>query len=181
MPALSEKTIERIKEEAKDNYKLTKKEVLNIDLRSRFEKFNELLFNNQVPNNFPLTWSNQLSSTAGKCERSRKTGEIKEIKMSVGYARKKPELINSVLVHEMIHASGIRGHMRDFKREMYRINKIMGKDFVTQKVKTFGKKKYAICCPECEKVLGYRNRLSQKIKKAICRKCHTQIEVVKLK
>jgi len=179
MPALSEKAIERIKEEAKDEYKLSVDEVLNtIELRSRFEKFNKLLFNNSIPNNFPIIWSEQLSSTAGKC--MREYGEVKEIKMSVNYARKKPELVSNVLVHEMIHASGVRGHGKEFKREIRRINKKMGKNFVTLKVKTYGKKKYAICCPECERILGYRNRLSKKIKRARCANCHTDVEIVKL-
>ena len=91
-----------------------------VELYEKYEYYNSILFNDSLPKAESVTieWDQRLTAAAGNCRAGRK-----HIKLSPAYHTKFPEEIESTLVHEMIHLSGVRGHGTAFEIEMNRINR----------------------------------------------------------
>ena len=88
------------------------------ELKKRFDFYNNKFFNNKLKVDV-LEFSGRLTAAAGKAYR--RNGELM-IRLSTPYFKKYPEDLDNVLVHEMIHISGIFNHGPQFHAEVERIN-----------------------------------------------------------
>ena len=88
------------------------------ELKKRFDFYNDKFFNNELTVDI-LEFSGRLTACAGKAYR--KKGQLM-IRLSTPYFKKYPEDLDNVLVHEMIHISGIFNHGPQFHAEVERIN-----------------------------------------------------------
>jgi len=158
-----------IKERYENKYLRTVQEIKNIDLWSKFVKFNKKYFNQELELE-TLKWSKRLTRSAGNCSRSKST-----IKLSVDYHRKYPEDIDNTLVHEMIHLVA-SGHKGKFKREMQRVNRIAGERLVTINSKERARANHVAYCPTCDEVIGERSRLTDRMREyGYCPDCETNL------
>lgn len=102
----------------------------DVSLKLKYNMFNMLYFDNELPRNVLLLWSNRMTSNAGLCRyvRNSKKGEqeIKDVKivLSTHYHKRYPAELNQTIIHEMIHVKHpFNKHGYKFKAEMYRLNR----------------------------------------------------------
>ena len=108
--------------------KTEKQNFSNEALRELFDECNKRYFNNTVPTDLKIEWSNRMTRVAGQYswKRNRETNEIhsKRIALSIPYHQRFSDEIIDTLVHEMIHAKYPNNKHGDlFQMEMRRINK----------------------------------------------------------
>ena len=126
------------------------------DLKRLYNKYNKEIFNNELPTDVCVYWSNQMTAGAGVCkfQWSSESSRYEDfsIGMSVPYHNKYPEDVADTLVHEMIHMKyPDETHGRGFKSEMGRINSEFGMNITIYSKGRATEKKYnyVYACREC--------------------------------
>lgn len=147
-----------------------------VELYEKYEYYNKELFNDSLPkaDSVTIEWDQRLKAAAGNCRVGRK-----HIKLSPAYHAKFPEEIESTLVHEMIHLSGVRGHGTAFEIEMNRINRQIPELKITRYATaraTEGKWKYV--CESCGREHTRINRLKNGGKSYRCKCTGTLKEMI---
>jgi predicted SprT family Zn-dependent metalloprotease len=83
--------------------KFKNRQVKNDLLRECFNKLNEGVFDNRLPEDMKLTWSSRLTATGGFCKNNLRLN-TSEIQVSTKVCDT-PERMRDVLAHEMCHAA----------------------------------------------------------------------------
>lgn len=174
-PTLPSDLKKEIKNKYKNDYKLSIKEIKNIDLLSIYKELKEKYFYDKgLDKKFEkIEWSKRMTSCAGKCYGSGK------IRLSIDYHRKHPEEIEGTVAHEMIHLY-TNGHSKGFYNEMYEINKRSEQKLaITRHSKERAKVAYVGVCPK-HKDVGTRSKSPKGKRGYTCRKCGSKISWVEI-
>lgn len=166
---------EKMQKKYKNEFKKSVKEIIEVDLYKLYDKYNKKYFNDELPKSKDVTikWSKRLISYAGRCWKDKKL-----IKMSVDYHRKFPEQIKNTLVHEMIHLL-YKGHGKDFRLKMYKINNIEGEDIVKRHSDEKANIKYVGYCMNHGDI-GTRSIAPKRNTEYYCKKCEGRIRWIKI-
>ena len=83
---------------------------MKVDLRKKYNEYNERYFNNELPEleagKVDIEWSSRMTASAGMMVlRQSYCGKVadRKIKISTHYAERYPEDVDNVIIHEMIH------------------------------------------------------------------------------
>lgn len=169
----------QIREKYKNDYKISAKEVMEVDLNKLAKELLEKYFIypdwKEAFEDFTCEWSKRMTATAGRCFQKGL------IRLSVDYHRKNPDQIENTLAHELIHMK-VRGHKQKFKNEMILINENAGKELITINSDERSKVKYAGYCPECEEVVATKSRKTKLMdgRGYYHKKCETTLEWVEV-
>lgn len=147
--------------------------MLNQDLYAKYLEFNKKYFDNKLPFDVKVVWDNRLVASAGSYNWSWGNTN-KTIKLSPHYIKKFPEELDNILLHEMIHASGIRGHGERFKKEMRRINSF------GWNVQTHSKERavtHTYVCKQCKQTIKRSRRIN--VERYVCGKCGGKLTLKK--
>ncbi|MDW7667612.1 MAG: SprT-like domain-containing protein [Bacillota bacterium] len=151
---------------------------MNRNLYELYGSFNTKYFNNTLPkpSDIIIEWSGRLTASAGVCyPKSYKP----IIRLSTHYHEDFPEDIESTLLHEMIHLK-IKGHGKDFKNEIIRINSLGGKVNRYSKRRATKKKiNWIYKCKSCSKEYE-RTRKFSNINKYRCGLCKGKLKEIKV-
>lgn len=154
----------------------------NKKLKEAYDWCNMKYFNNELPSEIKVVWSERMTSRAGYYQRNvnRATRKVTEqIKLSSPYHRKYPEEIIDTLVHEMIHAKYPKdSHGSKFKSEMRKLNKEFGLSIT---VYSSGRAivNYNYICKECGETYERTNAISEYWLYS-CSQCKGKLSEVKL-
>lgn len=131
----------------------------DVQLKLAYNQYNKEIFNDRLPRNVCVYWSNRMTADAGvaRWKYKRGTGELFDIHigLSVPYHHKYPNEIKDTLVHEMIHILHPKeGHGMWFHFEKDRINRehnmnitVYSTGHATERKKQ--KRKYIYACKKC--------------------------------
>ncbi len=113
-------------------------------LKEIYHTFNERYFNNELPADAKVEWSEKMTRNAGACIPRKKV-----IRISWHYAKSFPKDVENILVHEMIHLK-FPNHGAQFHKEVDRINSC-GEDINVARFSLGRAKdpKYRYVCTEC--------------------------------
>lgn len=134
---------------------------LGTDLNGMYRMFNYMYFNGELPGCVQIEWNSRLTRVAGWCSNFDRV-----INISTEYAKRFPDDVGSVLLHEMIHLRE-RNHTAGFKAEMDRIQ-MLGGDVNMHSKGRAKIPKYTVKCTECGNEFQ-RDRLVAG--NALCAKC----------
>lgn len=139
----------------------------NTQLKDLYIELNERYFDNQLPTDIKVEWSNRMTASAGLCyhKRTPKGNEPIRVALSVPYHKRFINEIVDTLAHEMVHVLHPNdGHGSKFKAECNRINNNFGLNltqYATDRA-TPKQYKYLYSCQECDKTYKRVKRLDLK-------------------
>jgi len=161
----------------RNNFK-TKK----VELTARlFKLYNEKVFDGLLLD-VPVTWSKKLTSTAGRCNNSRRANERKSSLELSDKVLTSADRLRCTLIHEMCHAitwlqHGENGHGATWKRWAAKANKIFPElpkigvchDYAIEY-------KYTYQCKQCKSKYNCHSK-SKKVENIRCSICKGEIEL----
>lgn len=169
------------------------------DLKVLYNRYNELLFDNRLPNLVCVNWSRRLTGAAGHCKYGKmdflkypllvgKAEYAMTIQLSPQYHErfKDRDTPDNTLIHEMIHVLlPDEHHGRKFKDEMNRINRDFPRFDITvyshgsaveKKKRAPLKPKYKYMCVDCYREFLRKRRIDTSL--FVCAKCGGSLMMV---
>lgn len=148
----------------------------DVDLKILYNKYNQEVFDGELPTLVGVEWSSNMHVTAGVCKSRIVNGErVFRIVLSRSYHDINAELIDT-LVHEMIHVKYPRhGHDSYFLNEAHRINTKFGMD-ITVYAHGDVNYKYLYECSECSQKYERMRRIDTT--RNVCGRCRGKLLLI---
>lgn len=120
-------------------------DIRNIDLKNHYLHLRSIVFDDEVPKDMKVKWSNRLITTAGKIIYNKRI-----IKLNTKYHQAHPDEILDTLLHEMTHWNHRNHDIDDFQKKIVELNKKYNMDMgVFMKYKVKRKPNWQYWCKDC--------------------------------